>query len=104
VGAGERCLSQTIFDTKTFAIAPHSVLPFRLAFNGNATRGGDNMGPIVVAALASRLNQALDASNASLMFISRDGNGLTSQTVYLFKITNHNSFAVSFVLEFFLDD
>ena len=96
-------MSEIIYDGNEFTVAAHSNVSLRAAFNGTPTRGGDNMGPVVVGAWPSGFNQSVDVSTTSFVAVSRDGNGFTSRTVYLFKVTNHNSFHVSFSLQYFCD-
>jgi hypothetical protein len=96
-------MSEIIYDGSEFTVAAHSTFSLRAAFNGTPTRGGDNMGPVVVGAWASRVNQSVHVSTASMMAVSRDGNSLTSRTVYLFTVTNHNPFHVNFSLQYFCD-
>lgn len=96
-------MSEIIYDTNEFTVAAHSTFSLRAAFNGNTTSGGDNMGPVVVGAWPTRLNQSVNVSTTAFLPISRDGNGLTSRVVYLFTVTNHNSFHVTFSIQYFCD-
>jgi hypothetical protein len=94
-------VSEIIYDSSEFTVAAHSTFSLRAAFNGNPTSGGDNLGPVVVGAWPSRLNQSVDVSTTAFLPIRRNGDGLTTQTVYLFKVTNHNSFHVTLSVEYF---
>ncbi len=93
----------TAFNGTVFSVAAHSSISLEVAFNGNTTSGGDNMGPLVVAPLPTRLNQSVNVSTSSIKFLRRDSNGLTSRCIYLYTVTNRNSFNVSFVTDFFFD-
>jgi hypothetical protein len=93
-----------IFDTTQFTIAAGATISLSLAFNGNTQSGGDYFGPIVADALATRVQQSLRVSTVRSMRVSRDSGGLTSHTIYLFRVTNQNSFHVTFNMEFLVND
>ena len=93
-----------IFSTQPFTIAAGATVSLQVAFNGDPHLGGDYFGPIVADPLPTRVMQSLRVSNVTSMRISRDSNGLTSRTVYLFRVSNQNSFHVTFNMEFLVND
>lgn len=93
----------TAFNGTVFSVAAHSSISLEVAFNGNTTSGGDLVGPMAVAPQPTRLNQSVNVSTTSVKFLRRNSNGLTSQCIYLYTVTNRNAFHVSFVTEFFFD-
>ena len=93
----------TVFSNTQISIGAGATVSLRLAFNGNTQQGGDYHGPVVGDALPTRIQQSLRVSTFSSMRIRVDPNGLTSRTVYLFRVTNPNTFHVVFNMEFFFD-
>lgn len=93
----------TAFSSTQFSVAPHGKISLIAAFNGSTNSGGDNMGPVVAAPMPTKLNQAVNVTTTSIKFVKRDSNGLSSRTVYLFTVTNPNSFHVSFIVSYFFD-
>ena len=91
------------FSSTQFSVGAHGKVSLVAAFNGNTSSGGDNMGPVVVLPMPTKLNQAVNVTTTSIKFVSRDSNGLTSRAVYLFTVANPNAFHVSFVLSYFFD-
>lgn len=89
--------------TTQFSIAPGATLSLVSAINGTTSSGGDYVGPLVAVAFPTKLNQSLKISTTAVKALHRDGNGLTSRVVYLYTVTNNNSFSVKFVVDKFFD-
>jgi hypothetical protein len=103
-GRGRTAMSDIVFSTQEFTIAAGATLPMQIAFNGSVAHGGDNVGPIVVNPNPVALMQSLHISTATTMRLRVDSGGLTSRTLYLFRVTNQNNFHVRFSLEAFISD
>ena len=76
---------------------------FTSAINGNTTNGGDYEGPLVAVGVPNELQQGVTITPTNVRFISRNPDGWTSQAVYDYSVTNHNSFPVTIRLDKFFD-
>jgi hypothetical protein len=93
-----------IFDTTQFTLAAGATISLQMALNGNSQSGGDFFGPIVADPMPTKLGQSLRVSTVTTLRVSRDSGGLTSRTLYLFRVTNQNSFHVTFNMEYLVND
>jgi hypothetical protein len=87
-----------------FWVAAGATLTVHSAINGNATDGGDDVGPLVAVAVPSHLAPELAITPPSVRFLSASDDGITSQAIYVYTVKNHNPFPVSFRLDKFFND
>jgi hypothetical protein len=73
------------------------------AINGDTTNGGDYVGPLVALAVPDDLHQSVDISTVKIEFVSRNSDGLSSQCLYEYSVSNNNPFGVSFRLDKMFD-
>jgi hypothetical protein len=95
---------ELVFDTTNIGIAAGASLNLRVAFNGSLNSGGDYFGPVLADPTPFHNNQSLRISTLTSMKLSSDAGGLTSRTVYLFRVSNPNAFHVTFRLDFLINN
>lgn len=92
-----------VYGSTMFFIPAGQTWRFTSAINGDTTNGGDYVGPLVAVGVPSDLQQAVSITPTNARFISRDSDGLSSQTVYDYSVTNQNSFGVVIRLDKFFN-
>jgi hypothetical protein len=95
----------TTYGTEVFSLPPHGSVDLTTVFNSNSLKkGGDFLGPMVVAGVPTRHShhRVITPSTVSLEFTERDGE-LSSFCIYHYTIKNDSAHAVSFVIHYFYD-
>jgi hypothetical protein len=92
-----------VYGNTKFFIPSGQTWNFTSAINGDTTNGGDYVGPLVAAGIPDSLQQEVAITPTNPRFISRNPDGLTSQTVYDYSVTNNNAFPVTIRLDKFFD-
>lgn len=92
-----------VYGNTQFFIPAGQTWGFVSAINGDTTNGGDYVGPLVAAGIPAGLQQAVTITPTNPRFISRNPDGLTSQTVYDYSVTNNNAFPVTIRLDKFFN-
>lgn len=91
------------YGSTMFFIPAGQTFGFTSAINGNTSSGGDYVGPLVVVGVPSALHQAVSITTTNVRFLSHNNDGLTSQAVYDYAVTNPNAFGVTVRLDKFYD-
>lgn len=86
-----------------FFIAAGQTFSFTSAINGDTVSGGDYVGPLVAVGVTDGLEQEVIITTTNVRFISRNSDGLTSQAVYDYSVTNPNGFGVVIRLDKFFN-
>jgi hypothetical protein len=84
-----------VYGSTHFFIPSGQTWGFTSAINGDTTNGGDYVGPLVAL--------GVPVTTTRVEFLSRNSDGLTSQCVYHYSVTNNNSFGVTLRLDKFYD-
>jgi hypothetical protein len=92
-----------IYGNKKFSIPAGETWSFATAINGDATNGGEYVGPLVAAAVPDGLQQGVTITPTNPRFIKRNRDGFTSKTVYDYSVTNNNAFPVIIRIDVFFD-
>jgi len=92
-----------VYGSTHFFIPSGQTWGFTSAINGDTTNGGDYVGPLVALGVPDDLHQSVDVTTTKVEFLSRNSDGLTSQCVYHYSVTNNNSFGVTLRLDKFYD-
>jgi hypothetical protein len=92
-----------VYGSTKFFIPAGQTWGFTSAFNGDTTNGGDYVGPMVAVGVTDDLQQEVTITPTNVRFISRNSDGLTSQAVYDYSVTNQNTFGVVIRLDKFFD-
>lgn len=92
-----------LFSPTQFTVAAHGSVSLQAAFNGSAQTGGDQVGPVVACPLPTKLNESVNVTTTSIKFLRRNSDGLTSKTIYLFRVSNPNGFHVTFTVQYLID-
>ena len=92
-----------VYGSTHFFIPSGQNWSFTSAINGNTGTGGDYVGPLVALAVPDGLNQSVEITTTRVEFLSRNSDGLTSQCVYHYSVTNNNPFGVTIRLDKFFD-
>jgi hypothetical protein len=93
------------FGTNVFSLPPHGSINLTTVFNSsNLKKGGDYMGPLVVAGVTTpqSFHRVLTPSTVSLEFTEREDE-LSSFCIYHYSIKNDSAHSVSFVIHYFHD-
>jgi hypothetical protein len=91
------------YGTDFFTLHPGESINLTTVFNSNdIKKGGDYMGPLVVAGVSLTLHRLLTPSTVSLEFIGHQSQ-LTSFCVYHYSIKNNSSQSATFRIDFFHD-
>jgi hypothetical protein len=93
------------FGTHVFSLPPGGSINLTTVFNSNnLKKGGDYLGPIVVAGVPTPQShhRVLTPSTVSLEFTQRE-DSLSSFCIYHYSIKNASAHSVSFVIHYFHD-
>ncbi|EJR51654.1 hypothetical protein IIO_06307 [Bacillus cereus VD115] len=92
----------TVTGQSQFTLAAGESMAISSWFNGSFEKGGDYVGPMVMAAIpVTLLNIDLDVSTNRVQFKSHGD--LTSSCIYWFSVQNNNSVPVTFRIEVFFN-
>ena len=100
---GESTVMPLIYGSTKFFIPAGQTWNFTSAINGDPSNGGDYVGPLVAVGVADGLQQEVAITPTNVRFISRNSDGLTSQAVYDYSVTNGNTFGVLIRLDKFFN-
>ena len=93
----------SVTGTTHFTVAAGATFSLTTAFNGTTTHGGDYVGPMVAVPVPNPLKVSLKVSTTTVKFLHENDDGLTSTCIYLYTVTNTNSFSVKFRVDKFFD-